>query len=444
MTRRKSFLERMWDGSTQQARDQREREQRNVQDHLRRHAQRRAHLERASAVRQQASADQEQTNARLAADLRDQHESLQFHLRRLTDVLHDREQELDTDPGVMAAALQHGGQAAFTRAVQDDLSASTYPPCLSTRTTVLAYRPETRELVIERELPRTSVIPPELEYRIVKGTIVPVPRAATEVRHLYTQLLARIALRTAAEAFALTPSALVDSVVLNGWVTAVDHASGRTVHPHLVSVRFGRAHFEQLNLDTPELDPELCLRRNNAVLSPHPYDLVPVQPLADPGLERPRIVPDADRLIEVTNRLDLLTLSPTVFANLVRQLFEARGLRAWQTQASRDDGVDAVAVNEDPVLGGVAVIQAMRHSRVVPTEAIRALAGAMVASRAVRGILVTTSWVGRDSLEFARHNGRIQIIEGRELKRMLAESLHLDVLISLPTLPQGWDRTQVA
>ena len=443
MTRRKSFLERMWEGSTQQARDQREHEKRNVQAHLRRHAQHQADLDRASTVREQASADQEQVNARLAADLRDQTESLQFHLRRLTDVLHDREPGPATTPDLMATALQHGGQAGFTRAVQDDLSASPYPPSLSTRTTVLAYRPEARELVIERELPRTSVIPPELEYRIVKGVIVPVPRTATEVRRLYTQLLARIALRTVAEAFALTPSVLVDSVVLNGRVTAADHASGRTVHPHLVSVRFGRARFEEINLDTPELDPELCLRRSSALISPHPYDLVPIEPLPDPDLDRPRAAAGADR-VELNNRLDLLTLSPTVFAILLRQLFEARGLRAWQTQASRDDGVDALAVNEDPLLGGVAVIQAKRHSRVVPTEAIRALAGAMVDSRAARGILVTTSWVGRETREFARHNGRIQIIEGRELKQLLAESLHLDVLISLPTLPQGWERTQVA
>ena len=68
----------------------------------------------------------------------------------------------------------------------------------------------------------------------------------------------------------------------------------------------------------------------------------------------------------------------------------------------------------------------------------------MVDSRAARGILVTTSWVGRDAHEFARRNGRIQIIEGRELKHLLAETLHLNVLISLPTLPQGGERTQVA
>lgn len=46
--------------------------------------------------------------------------------------------------------------------------------------------------------------------------------------------------------------------------------------------------------------------------------------------------------------------------------------------------------------------------------------------------------------EFAHRNGRMQIIEGRELKQMLAEALNMDVLISLPVLPPGWERTEIA
>jgi restriction system protein len=429
MARRKSFLERMLGGESQQAKDQREREQRNVEAHVLRQAQRRAALERLRAESEQAKTDQEQAQARLAADLRDQNECLQFHLRRLTEVLRDREQGLATTPEMHAAVFRHRGTEAFIQAVQKDLCASPYPPSLPARTTVLRYRPDARELVIERELPRDSVVPPEQEYRIIRGRILPVPRKAVEVHHLYGQLLARIALRTVAEAFAVAPPALVDSVVLNGRVTTVDRATGRPIHPYLISVRFGRDAFEEIHLDAPQLDPELCLRRSNARLSPHPYDLVPVQPLL-------HYDPDS--------RLDLLGMHPDDFEGLVRQLFEARGFGAWRTQQSRNDGVDAVTVSDGPVFGGVAVVQARRSVGVVPAETVRALAGAVVDQRAAKGILVTTSWVGRDSVDFARRHGRIQIIEGRELKQMLAATLNLNVLISLPTLPQGWERAQVA
>jgi restriction system protein len=444
MARRKSFLDRMLGGESQQARDQRERESRNVEAHVLRQAQRRADLERLRVKDDQARTDQEQAQARLAADLRDQNECLEFHLRRLTDVLRDREQGLATTSEMHAAAFRHRGAAAFVQAVQDGLCASPYPPSLPARTTVLGYRPDARELIIERELPRVSVVPPEQEYRVVKGRILPVPRNPAEVRHLYGQLLARIALRTIAEAFALTPPGLVASVVLDGRVTAVDQATGRPTHPHLLSVQFDREAFEEIHLDAPALDPELCLRGNNAQISPHPYDLVPVTPLLHHDLERHDTIADRDLLMDLDNRRDLLGLHRDEFESLVRRLFEASGLRAWQTQASRKNGVDAVAVNEDPVLGGVVVIQANRYSGVVPPEAVRALAGVMADRHATKGILLTTSWVGRETIEYARRNGRIQIIEGRELKQMLAATLNMNVLISLPTLPQGWERAQVA
>ena len=59
---------------------------------------------------------------------------------------------------------------------------------------------------------------------------------------------------------------------------------------------------------------------------------------------------------------------------------------------------------------------------------------------AAKGVLVTTSWVGKASRDFAARNGRIEIIEGRHLKSMLMEHLGLDVLISLPRLPPYWEQ----
>ena len=72
----------------------------------------------------------------------------------------------------------------------------------------------------------------------------------------------------------------------------------------------------------------------------------------------------------------------------MRSLFEAIGLKSWVTQSSRDEGVDAVAVNEDPVLGGLCIIQAKRYARIVGLEAIHALSGVMTDKRAAKGILV--------------------------------------------------------
>jgi restriction system protein len=118
-------------------------------------------------------------------------------------------------------------------------------------------------------------------------------------------------------------------------------------------------------------------------------------------------------------------------------------MKSWVTQASRDDGVDGVAVNGDPIVGGLCIIQAKRYSRIVGLESVHALAGVMEHKRAAKGVLVTTSWVGKASRDFAATNGRIEIIEGRNLKVMLKDHLNLDVLISLPKKPPGWHESDL-
>lgn len=406
--------------------------------------QRREAAERARAEREGARAEKDRARVELTDAVAAQNEALRDRLDELAGVLTGRLRQPVVPPLELEATLAHGGPEAFCARLQEVLVSSPYPLGVPAGVSVLAYRPEARELIIERELPRDGAIPAEQEVRVVKGEARTVPRKPAEARHLYGQLLARVGLRTLAEVFANTPATVVDSVVLNGRVTAVDRATGKVINPHLLSVQFLREAFQELNLDAPELDPELCLRAQNALISPHPHDLVPVKPLMYYDLDRYKTIAGTDFLVDLDSRLDLLTLTPNEFENLIRQLFEARGLKSWQTQASRDDGIDAVAVNEDPVLGGLAIIQAKRYSKVVGYESVTALAGVMHDKAAAKGILVTTSWVGKASREFAHRNGRMQIIEGRELKQMLAEALNMDVLISLPVLPPGWERTEIA
>ena len=97
--------------------------------------------------------------------------------------------------------------------------------------------------------------------------------------------------------------------------------------------------------------------------------------------------------------------------------------------------MDAVAVNEDPVFGGLCIIQAKRYRGPVGVEAVRALAGVMEDKHATKGILVATSWVTKDGHAFTDRHGRIQIIECEEIKFLCKEYLHRDVLIGLPKPP---------
>jgi Restriction endonuclease/TIR domain len=145
-----------------------------------------------------------------------------------------------------------------------------------------------------------------------------------------------------------------------------------------------------------------------------------------------RFVEEMDMAAELDRRPDLLALTPTELEHLVRQLFEAMGMTSWVTQASTNERVDVVAINDDPIAGGLYIIQVKRYTSVVGLESVYALAGLIEEKRATKGVLVTTSWVGKASRDFVARHGRIQVIEGRELRYLLKEHLGVDAEINLP------------
>ena len=315
------------------------------------------------------------------------------------------------------------------------LDASVYPEGFAHRTRAL-YRPGPREVVVEYELPLQSVIPAERDYKYVEARdeIDTVTRPVKEIKDRYARLIAMVALRTIHEVFAADEAGL-KVVTFYGYVSTKDRATGQPVRPCLISVSAQQELFATFVL--ADLDPVACLHKLNALVSPHPYDLEAVRPVVDfeTLLSQYKFVEGMDAVAGLDSRPDLLDMTPTKFEHLVRQLFEAMGMQSWVTQASKDDGVDAVAVNEDPVFGGLCVIQAKRYRGAVGIEPVRALAGVMEDKHATKGIMVTTSWVTKDGHAFATRHGRIQIMECEEMKYLCKEHLGQDVLISLPKPP---------
>ena len=316
------------------------------------------------------------------------------------------------------------------------LDSSVYPEGFPHQTRAV-YRPDPREAVIEWELPPLSVIPLDRDYRYVatRDAIEALPRSEKEIKERYRTVIAQVALRTIHEILVSTPGSVIELVTFYGKVSAKDPASGQPIRPLLLQVSAKREVFSTFVLS--DLDPVACLKRLNALVSPHPYDLEPVQPTMDFDslLARFKFVAGMDVVVGLDSRPDLLAMNPYEFEHLVRQIFEEMGMRAWNTQAIKDDGVDAVAVNNNAVFGGMCIIQAKRYRNAVGVEAVRALAGVMEDKHATKGILVTTSWVTKDGHAFATRHGRIEIMECEHVKYLCKEHLGLDVLISLPKPP---------
>jgi restriction system protein len=282
----------------------------------------------------------------------------------------------------------------------------------------LAYVPEPKELVIEYELPTTTIVPTVTEYRYVKSkdAIDEKPRKAPEIKDQYQDIVASICLRTLYEVTQADRNNNILVIAFNGFVQSVDPSTGRDIRPCLISVRTTKERFSEINLG--RIDKRACLRNLGAQVSSRPDELIPVKPIVEFDMVDKRFVEQSDILSDLENRPNLMDLDPFEFENLVSNLFEKIGFQAKQTRSSKDGGVDAVAYDPRPILGGKVVIQAKRYKNVVGVSAVRDLYGTMINEGANKGILVATSHYGPDAYEFSKDKP-IELIDGGGLLYLL-------------------------
>lgn len=280
-------------------------------------------------------------------------------------------------------------------------------------------------------MPTVDVIPAVKTYRYVKtsDTVTETARPANQIRALYSSVVGQLTLRTVGELFAADTAGHIDSIVFNGVVDTIDPGSGQPIRPCLITLRTTREVFNQLDL--ARVEPLACLKHLSASVSKSPAELVPVRPVLEFSMVDPRYIAESDALSLLDERPNLLELTPGEFEVLVQNLFTKMGLEAKQTRASRDGGVDCVAYDSRPILGGKVVIQAKRYKNTVGVSAVRDLFGTLQNEGASKGILVTTSGYGSASFDFAK-NKPIELIDGAGLLYLLKAHADIDARIQAP------------
>jgi restriction system protein len=294
-----------------------------------------------------------------------------------------------------------------------------------------AYVPESKQLVVEYDLPSLEVIPEAGSYKYIKrkDEIVPSPWPTSQRRPLYGSVVAQVTLRTLHELFTADAALHVESIVFNGYVNSIDKGTGKAIRPCLVTIRTTREAFAELNL--AQVEPNACLKTLNASVSPSPHELVPVRPVLEFNMVDPRFVQEMEVLSTLDQRPNLMELSPTEFESLITNLFEKMGLETRLTQASRDGGVDCVAYDPRPIFGGKVVIQAKRYKHTVGVSAVRDLFGTLQNEGASKGILVTTSGYGKASFEFAEGKP-LKLLSGSHLLYLLDKHAGVKAKIEVP------------
>jgi restriction system protein len=359
----------------------------------------------------QAKSAYDDREARAGAELRQQHSEI--------DDLHRRFES--GEPGAV--------ESYFSRV----LEASSYPSSLP-RANRLAYLPESRQLVVESELPSLEAIPSVRGYKYLKtkDEITATPLPVPQRKSLYTSVVAQMSLRTVHELFEADRTNKLDTIVFNGLVTGADKRTGNRARVCLVTLRTTRDVFG--SLDLMNVDPQECLRGLSAGFSRNAAEMAPVRPVLEFNMVDPRFVEESDVLSGLDERPNLMMLTPSQFESLITNLFEKMGLETRLTQASRDGGVDCVAYDPRPILGGRVVIQAKRYKNTVGVSAVRDLFGTMQNEGASKGILVTTSGYGKASFEFAAGKP-LELLEGSHLLYLLKEHADIDAKI---VVPEDW------
>ena len=175
-----------------------------------------------------AMADWERHEERRVTQVRERQEQHEAATNDLLEQAHVHNEAVDR----FKAAFDNYEPDAVVNYFSLVLAASGYPEGFPKQYKV-AFVPESKQLVVEYDLPDFTVVPEVREYHYVKAKdeIAERTRPMTERKALYAGLVAQTALRTIHELFEADRGRFVETVVYNGYVDSIDRRTGHAARP---------------------------------------------------------------------------------------------------------------------------------------------------------------------------------------------------------------------
>ncbi|MEE9431756.1 MAG: restriction endonuclease [Melioribacteraceae bacterium] len=286
----------------------------------------------------------------------------------------------------------------------------------------LEYNSTNKILIIEYELPSVECLPKikEVKFIVNRKKIKETYLSQTYLSKMFDEIIYEITLRTIHELFEADKANVIDAISFNGWVNAVNKATGKVANNCIASIQVKKEEF--LEIDLRNVEPKFCFKNLKGVSSSKLSSLIPIQPILQISRIDKRIVDSYNVIDELDNTTNIAIMDWEDFEHLIRELFEkefqSNGGEVNVTQASRDGGVDAIAFDPDPIRGGKIIIQAKRYTNTVGVAAVRDLYGTVVNEGATKGILVSTADYGPDAYQFAKEKP-LTLLNGSNLLHLL-------------------------
>ena len=282
----------------------------------------------------------------------------------------------------------------------------------------LRFDEASKILILEHEFPDIGSVNWVKLVSLKSGPTVK-PANQKEVKESANLLYPTLCLRFACELARLDLDNSVEAIVVNGWSNYVEKSTGQVKRAYCSSLFATKTQLLSLNLSAA--DPLAAFSALKGVAA-RSLELTPIAPILRLNTEDKRFVDPKDVLANMVQGENLAAMDWEDFEHLCRELFEkafaGSGAEVKVTQASRDQGVDAVIFDPDVLRGGKIVVQAKRYTNTVDVSAVRDLYGAIINEGATKGILVTTSHYGPDAYGFAKDKP-ITLLNGEELLGLL-------------------------
>lgn len=321
----------------------------------------------------------------------------------------------------MKAAYLEKNPTSIVEYCEMVLNNSAYPESFS-KDFEIEYNPENGILIVEYQLPSLELMPriKEVKYLASKNELKETYFPEPQIAKMFDEAMYKIALRTIHELFEADEANALESISFNGWVRAINKATGKEENNCIISLQVKKAEF--LEIDLNNVEPKICFRNLKGVAGSKLSSLTPIKPILQIDKTDKRFVDSYAVVDGIDNSTNLAAMDWEDFEHLIRELFEkefkASGGEVKVTQASRDGGVDAVAFDPDPIRGGKIVIQAKRYTNTVGVSAVRDLYGTVMNEGATKGILVSTADYGPDAYEFVKSKP-LTLLSGSNLLHLL-------------------------
>lgn len=301
------------------------------------------------------------------------------------------------------------------------------------------YNSESKILIVEYSLPSIEDLPTLNEVKVIKNELKEYHISEAQILKRFDATMYNITLRTIHELFEADTANAIEAISFNGWVNAINKATGKRENNCILSIQAKKIEFMEINL--MHVDPKTCFKNFKGIGSSKLSGLTAIQPILQISRTDKRFTNHYDVADSVDSSTNLASMDWEDFEHLIREIFgkefSSNGGEVKVTQASRDGGVDAIAFDPDPIRGGKIVIQAKRYTNTVGVSAVRDLYGTVMNEGATKGILVTTADYGPDAYSFVKgkpltlmnganllyllekhgHTARINIKEARESMR---------------------------